>query len=116
MQIGSISSIAPNAPEPTASRPSTSAPSAPNSDSDASSPAKAPASAASAPPVSAQAQNNLMAAAYSTSVGGKTYSGSVSETGGVYEVSVPNVPGAHASGSSIQAAENNLNMRIDELV
>lgn len=116
MQIGSISSIAPIAPDTAASRASASAASTASSDSDASSPAKSPASAASAPAISAQAQNNLMAAAYSTSVGGKTYSGSVSETGGVYEVSVPNMPGAHASGSSIQAAENNLNMRIDELV
>lgn len=57
-----------------------------------------------------------MAAAYSTHVAGKSYAGSVSETNGVYYVSVPNVPGAHASGSSIQSAENNLTMRIDELV
>jgi predicted RNase H-like HicB family nuclease len=57
-----------------------------------------------------------MEGAYFTSVGGKSYSGSVSEINGVYDVSVPNVPGAHASGSSIQSAENNLNIRIDELV
>lgn len=57
-----------------------------------------------------------MAASYSTHVGGKSYAGSVSEINGVYTVAVPNVPGAHATGSSIQAAENNLNMRIDELV
>lgn len=57
-----------------------------------------------------------MAASYTTTVSGKTYSGTVTETDGVYEVSIPNVSGATASGSSIQSAENNLTMRIDELV
>jgi hypothetical protein len=120
MQIGNISSIAPITTEHAASRAANSGPSTTSSTDNDASPAKAsataPSSAAPAPSGSAAAQSNPMAAAYSTSVGGKTYSGSVSETGGVYEVSVPNVPGARASASSIQTAENNLNMRIDELV
>jgi hypothetical protein len=121
MQIGSISSIAPITSAPAAFRASNSAASTTSStDSDAPTPAKTSStvlsSAHSAPSASAATKNNPLAAAYSTSVGGKTYSGSVSEAGGVYEVAVPNVLGAHASGSSIQAAENNLNMRIDELV
>jgi predicted RNase H-like HicB family nuclease len=49
-------------------------------------------------------------------VGGKQYSGSVLESDGEYTASVPDVPGATASGSTEQAAENNLNARIDELV
>jgi hypothetical protein len=59
----------------------------------------------------------MQAAVYSTTVAGKNYSGSVvEEAGGVYEASVPNVPGATATGSSVQAAENNLSVRIDALV
>lgn len=59
----------------------------------------------------------LQAAVYSTIVAGKNYSGSViEEVGGVYEASVPNVLGATATGSSIQAAENNLSVRINALV
>jgi predicted RNase H-like HicB family nuclease len=49
-------------------------------------------------------------------LGGKQYSGSVEESGGVYTASVGNLPGASASGSSAQAAEDNLTMRINELV
>jgi predicted RNase H-like HicB family nuclease len=53
---------------------------------------------------------------YSTTVGGKQYSGSVEESGGEYTASVPSLSGATATGSSLTAAENNLNNRIDELV
>ena len=52
---------------------------------------------------------------YTTSVGGKSYSGNVQQSGGHYTVSVPNLPGASASGSSLQAAENALNVKIDVL-
>ena len=52
---------------------------------------------------------------YTTSVGGKSYSGNVQQSGGQYTVSVPNLPGASASGSSLQAAENALNVKIDVL-
>jgi hypothetical protein len=57
-----------------------------------------------------------MAGTYSTTVGGKQYSGSVEESGSTYTASVSNLAGASATGSSIQSAENNLNTRIDILV
>jgi hypothetical protein len=58
---------------------------------------------------------DTMVGSYSTSVGGKEYTGSVEESGGVYTASVGNLPGASASGSSAQSAEDNLTMRIDTL-
>jgi predicted RNase H-like HicB family nuclease len=48
-------------------------------------------------------------------VGGKSYSGSVEDSGGTYTASVPSVPGASASGSSVQSAESNLNIVLDVL-
>jgi hypothetical protein len=56
-----------------------------------------------------------LAASYSTTVAGKSYSGSVEESDGTYLASVPNVPGASASGSSVESAENNLNVVLDTL-
>jgi predicted RNase H-like HicB family nuclease len=56
------------------------------------------------------------ATSYSTTVAGKQYSGSVQESNGEYTASVSSLSGASATGSSIQAAENNLNNRIDEIV
>jgi predicted RNase H-like HicB family nuclease len=58
----------------------------------------------------------LISNTYSTSVGGKSYSGSISQSNGTYSISVPNLPGASASGSSLQAAESALNVKIDTLV
>lgn len=66
--------------------------------------------------VSQAVAEDTLAAVYSATVGGKNYSGSVEQSGGVYSASVPNLPGASASGSSVQAAENNLTLRIDTLV
>jgi predicted RNase H-like HicB family nuclease len=40
----------------------------------------------------------------------------VEESGAVYVASVPALSGATASGSSLVAAENNLTIRVDELV
>jgi predicted RNase H-like HicB family nuclease len=57
-----------------------------------------------------------MASSYSTTVAGKQYSGSVEESAGEYTATVPSLSGATASGSSVEAAENNLDVRIDELV
>lgn len=54
-------------------------------------------------------------ASYSITVGGKNYSGSVEESGGTYIASVPNPPGASAVGSSVQSAEENLNIKLDSL-
>jgi predicted RNase H-like HicB family nuclease len=48
-------------------------------------------------------------------VAGKSYSGSVEKSGGTYTASVPSVPGAVASGSSVQSAESNLNIVLDVL-
>ena len=53
---------------------------------------------------------------YSTTVGGTQYSGSVEESDGEFVASVPTLSGATATGSSEIAAENNLDVRIDELV
>jgi hypothetical protein len=55
------------------------------------------------------------ATTYSTTVGGKNYSGSVQESDGVYEASIPNLPGASASGSSAELAETNLDSLISVL-
>jgi hypothetical protein len=49
-------------------------------------------------------------------VSGKHYSGSVQESNGVYTASASGLAGASASGSSLQAAENNLTTRISEIV
>jgi hypothetical protein len=54
--------------------------------------------------------------AFSTTVNGKNYSGSVSYSNGEYVASDPGLSGAEATGSSELAAENNLSTRIDELV
>lgn len=56
-----------------------------------------------------------LVSSYSTTVAGTHYSGSVEESGGEYTASVANLAGATASGSSVQAAENNLTVRIDAL-
>jgi hypothetical protein len=55
-------------------------------------------------------------ATHSTTVAGKTYAESVEKLGEDYVVSVPNPPGASASGSSIESAENNLNLKLDTIV
>jgi predicted RNase H-like HicB family nuclease len=57
-----------------------------------------------------------MAGVYSTTVAGKSYAGSVEESAGEYTASVANLPGASASGSSLESAENSLTQVIDELV
>ncbi len=140
MQIAGLTSIAPLttivAPgsTATASKPAATPPSAPPAPSTtAASPATAAAStkaatgaaasakSSSSRPASTQSssdasQEDTLAAVYSASVGGKAYSGSVDESGGQYSASVPNLPGATASGSSIQAAESNLTLKIDMLV
>jgi len=71
-------------------------------------------SPASAAGSSAAEQSQV--SSYSMSVAGQQYWGSVEKSGGDYTASVPNLAGATAAGLSEQAAENNLNTRIDELV
>jgi hypothetical protein len=72
--------------------------------------------AAAASQSSAVAAEETLAAVYSTSVGGKNYSGSVEESDGEYTASVADLAGASASGSSIESAENNLGTVLDTLV
>ena len=63
----------------------------------------------------ASAAEDVLAAVYSTTVDGQTYSGSVEESDGEYTASVANLPDASASGSSVEAAEDNLGTVIDAL-
>jgi hypothetical protein len=65
---------------------------------------------------SAKSAATLLNAVYTTTVGGKRYSGNISHANGVYTISVPNVPGATVTAASLQAAEAELYIRIDELV
>jgi hypothetical protein len=59
-----------------------------------------------------------LAAVYTTAVAGHNYLGTVQQTAGEYLASVadPPAPPISGVGSSIQAAENNLTMVIDETV
>ncbi len=52
---------------------------------------------------------------YSTSVAGKDYSSSIEQTDGEYVASVPNLPLATATGSTIEETESNLGRVIDTL-
>ncbi len=52
---------------------------------------------------------------YSASAGGKTYPADVALAGGEYVATVHQLPGISASGSTLLAAENNLNARISVL-
>jgi predicted RNase H-like HicB family nuclease len=58
---------------------------------------------------------NLVSQTYTTTVAGKSYSASVQESNGEYVISVPNLPGATATASTAQAAENALTIKIDVL-
>ncbi|MGB6306202.1 MAG: hypothetical protein WBF89_00315 [Steroidobacteraceae bacterium] len=137
MQVNSVSATPPNtagnasstAPKPakTAAAPkaasaapppvaqTTSAAPAPANTSAKSAPAAAPVQP-TAPQAASDAAASLVSQIYSTSVGGKSYSGSVVQSDGQYEVSIPNLPGATASASTAQAAENALTLKIDILV
>lgn len=131
MQISSLSAILPSStgnppttPSPAKSTATATAPSSASTASPAPSvpsaaaPAKASSAQAPAPPAAASLsslQASLLSTVYTTTVGGKSYSGSVEQSGGQYSVSIPNLPGASASGSSVQEAENNLNVKIDTL-
>lgn len=52
---------------------------------------------------------------YSATVGGKNYPEAIAESAGVYVASVPDPPGASATGSTIQSAEHNLEVKLDTL-
>ena len=53
---------------------------------------------------------------FSTTVSGKTYDAAVTYASGQYVASDPGFLGAEATGTSVQAAEENLTTRIDMLV
>ena len=48
-------------------------------------------------------------------VAGKNYALSIEEAGDTYIASVSNPPGASATGSSVQTAEDNLDVKLDTL-
>lgn len=67
--------------------------------------------------LSASSVSQLMSeTSFSTTIAGKTYSADVTYSNGEYVADDSKVAGAEASGSSVQAAENNLTERIDVLV
>ena len=106
MQVNSVSSVLPTA----ASTPPASASASPAN----SATGAAPIQSASTQAASAAAAS-LVSQTYSTTVAGKSYSASIQESNGEYVISVPNLPGATATASSAQAAENALNIKIDVL-
>lgn len=57
-----------------------------------------------------------LAGAYTATIGGTQYAGSVEQEGSAYVASVPSVPGATVTGATLMEAENNLTNRIDALV
>ncbi len=69
----------------------------------------------SAASTAAATASDLTNIAFSTTVAGKTYNAYVTYSNGEYVASDPGVAGAEASGSSVEAAENSLSMRIDAL-
>jgi hypothetical protein len=80
-----------------------------------------PAAARSAPATAAQSVSSSslstqLVAGYPTTVNGTHYTSSIDESGGVYTATVPTIPVVTASGATVTAAENNLNLRIDVLV
>jgi hypothetical protein len=139
MRIEPISSITPiaqasfssarslaafNATQASTSAPSVTSAPASNTQAPATQPSSAPAPAArpsahaggaASQSSSASAAEQTLAAVYSATIGGRTYSFSVEESNGEYTASVANLPGASASGSSIEAAENDLGTVIDTL-
>jgi hypothetical protein len=63
----------------------------------------------------AAVQEASLVAIYSTTVGGKSYSADVEQSGDEYTVTVSGLAGASASGSSIVAAEESIQNQIDIL-
>jgi hypothetical protein len=137
MQIGSISSIAPVAsafnPVLAAAQASTkslppiaSAAPAPPPPADSQLTAQAPPAVRPVPQThieqaqvvaaAANAQLESLVTTYSTTVGGTQYTGDVEQTGGEYSASIAGLVGASATGATIIGVENNLNLRISEIV
>ena len=75
-------------------------------------------SGSSAAPVQSSASSSAadtLAGYYSSTLDGKSYSGSVEESDGTYTASVMTVPISVASGPSVDSAESNLTVVIDAL-
>ena len=125
MQISNIAEVASSKNEwAAATRQPRPAVQAPSTDAPQAAPALATAAAPSikTPPPSTAPLNTAVTvpvpsliAQYSTTVAGKNYPLSVEESAGIYVASVPNPPGATATGSSPQSAEINLDMKLDTL-
>jgi hypothetical protein len=71
---------------------------------------------AAAAPVAANILADSIASGYSTTVAGTQYLASLEQSGSEYTASVANVLGATSTESSELAAENNLDVRINEIV
>ncbi len=125
MQISSISDIAPSSVEwpktprqsnPTSTLSSLAASQTPSTLSAATSaPARVPSFSTELQAATSSAAVAKSAAPYAATVGGKSYPGSVEEMAGVYVASVTDPPGGSASGATVQIAENNLQIKLDEL-
>lgn len=64
---------------------------------------------------SAKAPASIIMTSYSATAGGKNYPATVAESAGFYVASVPNPPGQRATGLTIEAAEHNLEVKLDTL-
>jgi hypothetical protein len=109
MQVTSTSTVTPSVAGNSSTLSGAGAPSA-TAPSPVSAPAQSEAAAVSA------ATSTLDSSVYSTSVGGKSYSANISQADGTYTLSVPNLPGASVTASSLSGAEIALGTRIDVLV
>jgi hypothetical protein len=58
---------------------------------------------------------STLPAPYAAVAEGKSYPGSVEESAGEYVASVSNPPGASASGATAQIAEENLEVKLDQI-
>jgi hypothetical protein len=125
MQISSATKIAPLTLDWAGSQrqSNTASPSSSTAAAQPSSATRAAASAsASVSSFTTQYQNSMgnvpvskLPAPYAAVAEGKSYPGSVEESAGEYVASVPNPPGASASGATVQIAENNLEVKLDQL-
>lgn len=66
-------------------------------------------------PSAASIAEYMVSAAFSTTFKGKAYAGTVEQTNGVYTGVIANLPGAAATGSTIESVETNLGRMIDTL-
>lgn len=82
----------------------------------AAAPARAASSGGGTAAVANSSDAEEIVTGYSTKVGSTHYSARVAQSNGEYTASIPNLEGATATGSTEQAAETYLSLRIDALV